>query len=150
MINYYVQTCIQDAIIKASQMIIIIILLFLQFTDKIPIDKDGINYGFSEAEDTKLLFSFSTVYNRLQCDSNGIEYTIEEYDITLRIPKGAVSEDQVIHFEIGISMASHGPFTFPDNTQPISPLCFRRSCSWTTGKTIQTHCSSRSHWISQG
>ena len=29
---------------------------------------------------------------------------------------------QVIHFEIGISVASHGPFVFPDNTQPISPI----------------------------
>ena len=43
-----------------------------------------------------------------------------EHDITLRIPKGAVPVNKKIHFEVGVAM--YGPFNFPKNTQPISPI----------------------------
>ena len=43
-----------------------------------------------------------------------------DHDITLRIPEGAVAEGEKIHFEVGVAM--YGPFIFPDNTQPISPI----------------------------
>ena len=43
-----------------------------------------------------------------------------DHDITVRIPEGAVAEGEKIHFEIGVAM--YGPFIFPDNTQPISPI----------------------------
>ena len=56
----------------------------------------------------------------IECDCNGREYTIEEHDITLKIPEGAVGVDEKIHFEIGVAM--YGPFNFPENTQPISPI----------------------------
>ena len=56
----------------------------------------------------------------LKCDCNGWEYTIQEHDITLRIPEGAVSKGEEIHFEIGVAM--HGPFTFPENMRPVSPV----------------------------
>ena len=57
---------------------------------------------------------------QLECDSNGLEYTVEDHDITLRVPRGAVAKNQTIHFEIGVAL--YGPFVFPPNTQPISPI----------------------------
>ena len=59
-------------------------------------------------------------HNLLECDSNGKDYTIENHDITLRIPEGAVAEEEKIHLEMGVAM--YGPFIFPENTQPISPI----------------------------
>ena len=56
----------------------------------------------------------------LECDCNGREYTNIDHDITLRIPKGAVPEGKKVHFEVGVAM--YGPFIFPENTQPISPI----------------------------
>ena len=55
-----------------------------------------------------------------ECSSKGREYTIEDHDLTLRIPEGAVAEDRLIHFEIGVTM--YGPFILPNQTQPISPI----------------------------
>ena len=59
-------------------------------------------------------------YQLLECDCNGREWTNVDHDITVRIPEGAVAEGEKIHFEIGVAM--YGPFIFPDNTQPISPI----------------------------
>ena len=56
----------------------------------------------------------------LEVDCAGREYTNVDHDITLRIPEGAVAEGEKIHFEVGVAM--YGPFIFPDNTQPISPI----------------------------
>ena len=56
----------------------------------------------------------------LGCGYNGMEYVIEDHDITLRIPEGAVAEGEKIHFEIAVTM--YGPFNFSVNTQPISPI----------------------------
>ena len=56
----------------------------------------------------------------LEIDCAGREYTNVDHDITLRIPEGAVAEGEKIHFEVGVAM--YGPFTFPENTQPISPI----------------------------
>ena len=59
-------------------------------------------------------------HHLLECDSTGREWTNVDHDITVRIPEGAVAEGEKIHFEVGVAM--YGPFTFPDNTQPISPI----------------------------
>ena len=59
-------------------------------------------------------------YKQLDCDSNGLDYVIEDHDITLRIPEGVVAEGEKVHFEVGVVM--YGPFIFPGNTQPISPI----------------------------
>ena len=63
-------------------------------------------------------------HEQLECDHNGCNYTIEGHDITVRIPEGAVAEGEKIHFEVGVAM--YGPFIFPDNTQPISPILWLR------------------------
>ena len=59
-------------------------------------------------------------HRMLECDCNGREYTNMDHDITLRIPEGAVAEGEKVHFEVGVAM--YGPFIFPKNTQPISPI----------------------------
>lgn len=56
----------------------------------------------------------------LECGYDGMEYVIEDHDITLRIPEGAVAKEENIHFEIAVAM--YGPFTFSMNVQPISPI----------------------------
>ena len=58
-------------------------------------------------------------YEQLKCDYYGLDYMIENHDITLKIPKGAVAKREKI-LEVGVAM--HGPFIFPENTQPISPI----------------------------
>ena len=56
----------------------------------------------------------------IECDHKGCEYTIEDHDITIRIPEGAVPNGKTFHFEIGVAM--YGPFDFPEGTRPISPI----------------------------
>ena len=63
-------------------------------------------------------------HEQLECDHSGCDYTIEGHDITVTIPEGAVAEGEKIHFEVGVAM--YGPFIFPDNTQPISPILWLR------------------------
>lgn len=78
---------------------------------------------FSEAEkNAQVPFLHHQV---LECDYDGMKHTIEEHDITLRIPEGAVTKGEKFHVEIGVAM--YGPFAFSDNTRPISPIlwvCF--------------------------
>ena len=56
----------------------------------------------------------------LECSNSGLEYTIEDHDITLRITEGAVAPAKTVHFEMGV--ATYGPFIFPQDTRPISPI----------------------------
>ena len=56
----------------------------------------------------------------IEFDHKGREYTIEDHDITVRIPEGMVAKGKTFHFEIGVAM--YGPFDFPEGTQPISPI----------------------------
>jgi hypothetical protein len=61
----------------------------------------------------------------LECDDHSREYTIQDHDITLRIPEGAIPPGKKIQLEIAVAM--YGPFKFEKDTQPISPilwLCF--------------------------
>ena len=76
------------------------------------------SFYFTEAErNAQVLFMH---HQLVECDCNGQEYTVVDHDITLKIPQGAVPEGQTIHFEIAVAM--YGPFTFPNNTRPISPI----------------------------
>ena len=56
----------------------------------------------------------------LECDCSSHKYTFDGHDITLIIPNGTVAEGEKVHFEVAVAM--YGPFNFPDNTQPISPI----------------------------
>ena len=73
---------------------------------------------FNEAKErAKVPFLYHQV---LECGYDGIDFTIEDHDITARIPKGAVAEGENIHFEVGVAM--YGPFAFTENSRPISPI----------------------------
>lgn len=99
--------------------------IFLESSDNSPEDDikfECIDLSFEAEEKTQVPFLYSHL---LTCDNNGIEFSIAEHDITLRIPKGAVSAGTTIHLEIGVAM--YGPFNFV-KTRPISPifwLCIR-------------------------
>ena len=56
----------------------------------------------------------------LECDYRGLRHTVSDHDITLRVPEGAVPEGEIVHLEVGVTM--YGPFSFPENTRPISPI----------------------------
>ena len=79
---------------------------------------------FTEAEESAHV---PFVYHHLlECDYNGLDYTIALHDITLRVPKGAVAVGEKVHIEIGVTM--YGPFKFPETTEPISPITWL--CIW--------------------
>ena len=74
--------------------------------------------SFTEAKErAKVPFLHHQV---LDCGYNGIDFTIEDHDITVRIPEGAVAEGEKIHLEVGV--ATYGPFAFSENSRPISPI----------------------------
>ena len=56
----------------------------------------------------------------MECDSDSTGWTDVDHDITLRIPEGALAEGEKVHIEFAVAM--YGPFIFPENTQPISPI----------------------------
>ena len=59
-------------------------------------------------------------HTMLECDCSGLKYTIEDHDITLKVPEGAVENNETILIEIDVSM--YGCFVFPKEFQPISPI----------------------------
>lgn len=87
--------------------------IFFFITD----DIDQSEY-FNEAKKTARVHFLD--HEILECDCDGRVYTNIDHDITLRIPKGAVPVNKKIQFEVGVAM--YGPFSFPENTQPISPI----------------------------
>ena len=68
------------------------------------------------AEDQLHLIHHTT----LDCSHNGLEHTINEHNITLRVPEGAIDIGDEIYFEVAVLI--FGPFTFPNNTRPVSPI----------------------------
>ena len=72
-------------------------------------------------EEARVQAKIPFLYHQLlECDFSGQELHIKDHDITLRIPEGAVTGGKKIYLEVGITM--YGPFYFPENTQPISPI----------------------------
>ena len=62
-------------------------------------------------------FSFS---QRFKCDCSSQKYTLDGHEITIIIPEGAVADEEKIEFDMSVAM--YGPFIFPENIQPISPI----------------------------
>ena len=56
----------------------------------------------------------------VKCDCNGYKLTNMEHDVSLNIPDSNIVEGRIISLEVAIAM--YGPFTFPENTRPISPI----------------------------
>ena len=56
----------------------------------------------------------------LQVSSKGKQYHDISLGLCINIPEGAVPEGCLLQLEVG--MCLHGPFKFPDNQYPISPI----------------------------
>lgn len=56
----------------------------------------------------------------IECDHTGKEQTLKEHGITVKIPEGAIPKGKVIQVEMSVTL--YGPFKFPSNTRPISPI----------------------------
>ena len=53
-------------------------------------------------------------------DGDELEYHSSEHNFTIKIPKGATKKRGTTEIQIGLAL--HGPFTFPDRTQNVSPI----------------------------
>ena len=51
---------------------------------------------------------------------SGRQYISESHDIRITIPKGAIQQHTIVHLQVGVAL--HGPFSFPDAKQPVSPI----------------------------
>ena len=51
---------------------------------------------------------------------SGGQHISESHDIRISIPKGAIKKHTVVHLQVGVAL--HGPFSFPDAKQPVSPI----------------------------
>ena len=56
----------------------------------------------------------------LACDSRGCEYWNPDHDITIRIPPDAIPLGVTVQLEVAVAL--YGPFKFPNNSFPISPI----------------------------
>jgi hypothetical protein len=61
--------------------------------------------------------SYCTSFKQFTCDQRGAELSID--DIMVTIPPGAIPSGTV-HIEMGVAM--YGPFKFPKNYRPVSPI----------------------------
>ena len=52
--------------------------------------------------------------------SKGIDYSCEQYGVSVTVPQKAIPFGAVSHLEVGI--APYGPFEFPPDMMPISPI----------------------------
>ena len=63
---------------------------------------------------------FITPPIKMRCDHSGGIYTVDDHDIQLKVPRGAIKKRVTADIQIGVCL--HGPFAFPPNTQPVSPM----------------------------
>ena len=56
----------------------------------------------------------------IQLDENGCTHTNDCYGFSITFPPGSLLSNQTITLTIGVM--THGPFLFPDNVVPISPI----------------------------
>lgn len=57
---------------------------------------------------------------QIRCDQSGGVYTVGDHDIQLKVPHGAIKKRATVDIQVGVCL--HGPFAFPPNTQPVSPV----------------------------
>jgi hypothetical protein len=56
----------------------------------------------------------------LKVDKNGGVYSIRSHDITLSVPPAAIKDNATLDIEVAVML--NGPFVFPSNIRPISPV----------------------------
>ena len=65
-------------------------------------------------------FKFIGGIEQIKCDGKGGEYEHSTHRISFCIPPGAVKEGSTATLTFGV--ATVGPFKYPDNTTPVSPV----------------------------
>ena len=97
---------------------------------------DDVNCSSSEDEDANTDISQTMQYYKakeiaqipfmyhqiLKCDRNEQLLTITEHDITLKIPEGAVADNDTFHLEVAVAMYAPIMFGLSENIQPVSPV----------------------------
>ena len=69
-----------------------------------------------------LELSYVDPVERVMFDSKGGRYFNQDHGIGLKVPPGAIPENDQITIEIGVSLTC--PIPFPADTKPISPMVF--------------------------
>ncbi len=67
-----------------------------------------------------LLSSTMTMISKIQCTSSGAAVHSEDHDIHINIPEGAILPGETLSIEVGVAL--FGPFVFPEETVPVSPI----------------------------
>ena len=73
--------------------------------------------GFNIPDDLK---KGCCVLYTIQLDENGCTHTNDCYGFSITFPPGSLLSNQTVTLTIGVMI--HGPFLFPDNVVPISPI----------------------------
>ena len=55
-------------------------------------------------------------------DHNGARFKNEKMGVIVEIPKGTIEDGLTVNIKVGIAL--HGPFSYPTNMHPISPILF--------------------------
>ena len=55
-------------------------------------------------------------------DHDGARFKNEKMGVIVEIPKGAIEDGLTVNIKVGIAL--HGPFSYPTNMHPISPILF--------------------------
>ena len=82
-----------------------------------PLAAEMADYNYPSASAASTIGSYTTMELHT-CDHHGCTLSID--DITVTIPPGAIPEGTTVHIEIGVAL--YGPFKFPDDQQPVSPI----------------------------
>ena len=56
----------------------------------------------------------------LKYEGEEVEYHSREHNFTVKIPKAALKKRSMIEVQVGLAI--HGPFTFPERSQNVSPI----------------------------
>lgn len=51
---------------------------------------------------------------------NGVQYSSQYHDVRISVPKGATNKHTTVELQVGVAL--HGPFSFPDEKRPVSPI----------------------------
>ena len=65
-------------------------------------------------------WKFIGMLEQIQCDVKGGKYECTQHGIALYIPQEAVNEGVTLTITVGV--ATVGPFKYPENTIPVSPI----------------------------
>jgi hypothetical protein len=81
-------------------------------------DADGMSDVDQDRASGSINFTMSPIV--LKYDGEEFGYHSDEHNFTVTIPKGALKKKGTVEVQIGLAI--HGPFTFPERSQNVSPI----------------------------